>query len=130
MYTHDPSIPSEHWPRRSATCRDSFGTLIDHLPTDHDYTVCVITSQTASKFSKDLISEDRCAQVTLNKNTTVEEHEPLEIAPCNCLCTLGKAILRPSCDVQVDEYRPIATLPPATEDECPCKVRLLAENSQ
>lgn len=47
----------------------------------------------------------------------------MEIAPCNCLCVQGKAILRPTCDLIVDEYRPIATLPPATEDECPCRVR-------
>ncbi|EPB65315.1 hypothetical protein ANCCEY_15622, partial [Ancylostoma ceylanicum] len=29
LYTHDPSIPSQHWQQQSATCRDSFGKLID-----------------------------------------------------------------------------------------------------
>ncbi|EYC22320.1 hypothetical protein Y032_0017g3282 [Ancylostoma ceylanicum] len=119
LYTHDPSIPSQHWQQQSATCRDSFGKLIDRLPTDHDYTVCVVTAQ--SNITD--IEKESCTQVTLNKNTTVEDHQPVEIAPCNCLCVEGKAILRPSCDLIVDEYRPIATLPPATEDECPCRIQ-------
>ncbi|KAK6743871.1 hypothetical protein RB195_010895 [Necator americanus] len=121
MYTHDPSTPSKHWLRRFATCRDSFGTLIDNLPTDHNYTVCVITTHSNISQSANP-SEDYCTEVSLNKNITVEEQQPTQISPCNCLCDQGKAIVRPSCDFIVDDYRPISTLPPATEEECPCKI--------
>ncbi|KJH49062.1 von Willebrand factor type A domain protein [Dictyocaulus viviparus] len=123
LYTHDPSIPIAHWPRRSATCRDSFGTVIQNLPTDHDYTVCVAASNAMSNISAIFPGNENCTRVTLNTNTTVPDiYQPVEIAPCNCMCYHGKAVLRPSCDYSIDEYRPLTTLPPATEDECPCKI--------
>ncbi|VDP13257.1 unnamed protein product [Heligmosomoides polygyrus] len=122
LYTHDSSIPPKHWQRRLATCRDSFGTTITGLPSDHDYTVCVIASELMNNASAFTPQSDNCAQLALSANTTrPESFEPVEIAPCNCLCDRGEAILRPTCDLAVDEYRPISTLPPATEGECPCK---------
>lgn len=124
LYTHDSSIPPKHWQRRLATCRDSFGTTITGLPSDHDYTVCVIASELMNNASAFTPQSDNCAQLALSANTTrPESFEPVEIAPCNCLCDRGEAILRPTCDLAVDEYRPISTLPPATEGECPCKIK-------
>ncbi|VDL80556.1 unnamed protein product, partial [Nippostrongylus brasiliensis] len=114
LYTHDTSIPQKNWQKREATCRDSFGTTIKDLPTDHQYTACVVAAN-----GKESPSEAKLEDYT----TIAEAYEPVEIAPCNCLCDRGEAVLRPSCDVAVDEYRPIATLPPATEGECPCKIK-------
>ncbi|VDM63484.1 unnamed protein product, partial [Angiostrongylus costaricensis] len=123
LYTHDYSIPTDHWQKLSATCRDSFGTVIENLPTDHVYTVCVTASNAKLNSSVPLPENENCAQATLNKNTTAPDvYQPVEIAPCNCLCDHGKAVLKPSCDYSIDTYRPMTTLPPATEEECPCKV--------
>lgn len=123
LYTHDHLIPTDHWQRLSATCRDSFGTVIGNLPTDHVYTVCVTASNAKLNSSVPLLENENCAQTTLNKNTTAPDvYQPVEIAPCNCLCDHGKAVLKPSCDYSIDTYRPMTTLPPATEEECPCKV--------
>ncbi|VDO23745.1 unnamed protein product, partial [Haemonchus placei] len=124
LYTHDTSIPQKHWQRRTATCRDSFGTTIQDLPTDHEYVVCVIASHLMSNVSTLSAESDSCAPVLITRNTTApDNYEPVQMAPCNCLCDRGEAILRPSCDLVVDEYRPISTLPPASADECPCKIK-------
>uniref|UniRef100_A0A158P995 VWFA domain-containing protein n=1 Tax=Angiostrongylus cantonensis TaxID=6313 RepID=A0A158P995_ANGCA len=94
-----------------------------NLPTDHVYTVCVTASNAKLNSSVPLLENENCAQTTLNKNTTAPDvYQPVEIAPCNCLCDHGKAVLKPSCDYSIDTYRPMTTLPPATEEECPCKV--------
>lgn len=49
----------------------------------------------------------------------VDEHT----APCQCVCTeRGEAVVQPTCADVVDPFRPLTTLPPAIEGECPCKV--------
>ncbi|CAI4232346.1 unnamed protein product [Auanema sp. JU1783] len=123
LYTHDKSIPRRNWKRLQATCRDSFGTTIDNLPSDHQYTVCVMTTTRALNDSA-ILEEENCDAITINKDTTPPpDFEAPTIAPCNCQCNGGDAVLRPACDLLTDPFRPISTLPPATTEECPCKVQ-------
>uniref|UniRef100_A0A915BJG8 VWFA domain-containing protein n=1 Tax=Parascaris univalens TaxID=6257 RepID=A0A915BJG8_PARUN len=125
LYTPDASLPKWQWQRVAAKCRDSFGKRIDKLPTDNEYTICVETHADAANQSAPL-NLANCDTVQLNKDTTpppdyevVDEHT----APCQCVCTeRGEAVVQPTCADVVDPFRPLTTLPPATEGECPCKV--------
>uniref|UniRef100_F1KPH3 Mesocentin n=1 Tax=Ascaris suum TaxID=6253 RepID=F1KPH3_ASCSU len=125
LYTPDASLPKWQWQRVAAKCRDSFGKRIEKLPTDNEYTICVETRTDAANRSAPL-NLANCDTVQLNKDTTpppdyeaVDEHT----APCQCVCTeRGEAVVQPTCADVVDPFRPLTTLPPAIEGECPCKV--------
>uniref|UniRef100_A0A1I7U3G2 Ig-like domain-containing protein n=1 Tax=Caenorhabditis tropicalis TaxID=1561998 RepID=A0A1I7U3G2_9PELO len=123
LYTHDTSIPKEKWLRKEATCRDSFGTHLDSLPSDHTYTICVMTTERVEN-STALAIDNNCDSVHIDLNTTApEDYVKPSPTSCNCQCSEGKAVLRATCEMVIDVNRPIATLPPATVDECPCKVK-------
>ncbi|UMM23770.1 hypothetical protein L5515_004321 [Caenorhabditis briggsae] len=124
LYTHDTSIPKKKWLRKEATCRDSFGTHLDNLPSDHTYTICVMTTERVEN-STALAIDKNCDRIHIDLNTTAPENyvKPSPTS-CNCQCSSeGKAVLRATCEMVIDTNRPIATLPPATVDECPCKVK-------
>lgn len=78
LYTHDTSIPQKNWQSRPATCRDSFGTIVQvrrqgtgggqglqDLPTDTQYTVCVVSSRNGTT------RDDNCAKIELNKGVSL-----------------------------------------------------------
>jgi hypothetical protein len=120
-YTPDRSIPEEKWPRLSATCRESFGKTIDHLPTNNEYTVCVVALQQGTSKAEN----KSCETISLTKETPIiATPEPLaNISPCQCVCTdNGDAILMPSCST-TEAQRHLTTLPPAETGECPCRVK-------
>uniref|UniRef100_A0A183V2R4 VWFA domain-containing protein n=1 Tax=Toxocara canis TaxID=6265 RepID=A0A183V2R4_TOXCA len=125
LYTPDPSLPKWEWQMVAAKCRDSFGKKINNLPADNEYTVCVETRTMAANRTAP-INLANCDTVRLNKDTTPPpDYEPIDesTAPCQCLCTDdGNAVIQPTCADVVDQFRPISTLPPATEGECPCKM--------
>ncbi|VDK53676.1 unnamed protein product, partial [Anisakis simplex] len=125
LHTPDSSLPKWQWLQIPAKCRDSFGKKIDNLPTDTSYTVCVETQQTAANRTAPL-NLNNCDSVHLNKDTTAPpDYEPIDevTSPCQCLCTgRGDAVIQPSCGQSIQQFRPLSTLPPATEGECPCKM--------
>lgn len=65
MYTPDSSLPISNWKQVKAKCRDSFGKLIDKLPSDVDYKVCVVTSASAANNSA-VIDDSNCDTILLN----------------------------------------------------------------
>uniref|UniRef100_A0A914YRZ8 Fibronectin type-III domain-containing protein n=1 Tax=Panagrolaimus superbus TaxID=310955 RepID=A0A914YRZ8_9BILA len=129
IYTPDASLSIDKWKRIPARCRDSFGKVIDNLPSDSDYKVCVVTKTSANNNSA-IIDDENCDSITLDKETTAPpDYEPWDqeqqTSPCQCLCSDdGSAVIQASCNKQAMEaFRPVATLPPAVEGECPCSVK-------
>ncbi|PAV72007.1 hypothetical protein WR25_22447 [Diploscapter pachys] len=67
IYTHDTSISRDKWLHKEATCRDSFGFSIEDLPTEHEYTVCVVTTTKAGNKTA-LEMDDNCATIYIDKS--------------------------------------------------------------
>lgn len=67
-----------------------------------------------------------CIKVHIIPDTTpVPEYTAVDPSaePCRCLCgDDGKAVIQPTCADVINPFRPISTLPPAEEGECPCMV--------
>uniref|UniRef100_A0A915ERK7 Uncharacterized protein n=1 Tax=Ditylenchus dipsaci TaxID=166011 RepID=A0A915ERK7_9BILA len=42
LYTPDEKLSKDKWKRVPANCRDSFGTVLENLPTGTDYAACVV----------------------------------------------------------------------------------------
>lgn len=63
------------------------------------------------------------------ESTPPPDYEPWdqeqETSPCQCICSDdGAAVIQSSCNKQqMDAFRPVSTLPPAVEGECPCSVK-------
>ncbi|VBB26357.1 unnamed protein product [Acanthocheilonema viteae] len=125
-YTPDLSLPIEYWQKLNATCRDSFGRKIDGLPSDNTYTVCVETLQRFANKSAPL-NLNECETVQLNSDTTASPNQKISInqsiSQCQCICANnGEALVKPACGTVIDPFRPVATLPPAADNECPCSM--------
>ncbi|MFH4979531.1 hypothetical protein AB6A40_006240, partial [Gnathostoma spinigerum] len=125
FYTPDASLPKSAWKKVHAKCRDSFGRIIYDLPSDTEYTVCVQTSHSASNNSIKLDLAN-CDSASLDKDTSPPpDYEQVEqtAASCRCVCDdNGLPVIKPSCDMKFDPFRPISTLPPAEDGECDCRV--------
>ncbi|VDN01343.1 unnamed protein product, partial [Thelazia callipaeda] len=126
LYSPDSSLMKEYWQRVNANCRDSFGRKIDELPTDTTYTICVETSSQTTNNSVPL-NLNECDVVELNHEITasqdLEAPERQLIEPCQCICAdSGEAVIKPTCSPHMDPFRPVATLPPALNGECPCSM--------
>ncbi|CAG9538584.1 unnamed protein product, partial [Cercopithifilaria johnstoni] len=125
-YTPDLSLPKEYWQKLNATCRDSFGRKINGLPSDNTYTVCVETSQRFANKSAPL-NLNECETVQLDSDTTTLPNQELldsqSVSQCQCVCANdGEALVKPTCGTVMDPFRPVATLPPAIDGECPCSM--------
>uniref|UniRef100_A0A914WB93 Uncharacterized protein n=1 Tax=Plectus sambesii TaxID=2011161 RepID=A0A914WB93_9BILA len=122
-YTTDASLPKSDWPSIELQCRDSFGTQLVGLKTDSTYTICVGST---SKDGPAKVQEKNCREVTLTKDTSEPPDFSTETpgSKCQCMCNgEGEGKLQPCATATtIDPFRPLATLPPATSDECPCKI--------
>lgn len=50
LFSPDPTLPfPSKWTRKPATCRDSFGFRLERLPTNAEYTACVLSNQKMAK---------------------------------------------------------------------------------
>uniref|UniRef100_A0A0N5AHL2 VWFA domain-containing protein n=1 Tax=Syphacia muris TaxID=451379 RepID=A0A0N5AHL2_9BILA len=126
MVTSNLSLPRSEWQKIHATCRDSFGKRLDGLNVGEKYTICVTTNTTAYDNDAAFDQQKNCESVVLTKDTKLPpNYEPFDgqTTKCQCLCKdKGEAVVRPSCSDSIDPYRPVATLPPASSNECPCQI--------
>lgn len=65
MYSPDAKLSKENWKQISATCSDSYGVVLKNLPTNTEYTTCVVSAYTLA--NKNSIYDDKnCDSVYLS----------------------------------------------------------------
>uniref|UniRef100_A0A914HSM9 Uncharacterized protein n=1 Tax=Globodera rostochiensis TaxID=31243 RepID=A0A914HSM9_GLORO len=128
LFTPDDSLPfPSHWsPRHGVSCADSAGFRLDALPSDHDYSVCVLNSRQLSDATTRNEVNAQCDSIWLGKDTVIAADIVLPRQKCGgliCVCNDGNGqLLTTPPPASVSS----STVPPPSPcsqqgQQCPCQ---------
>ena len=138
LFSPNPTLPfPSKWARRSATCRDSFGFRLERLPTNAEYTACVLSNQKMAEIERDgdfLLANrpelsDQCDRAWLSQSKQNLQKKKLfsEIAAeaehaANALAGEGPTLGCPNCACDANgQPTPPPTQCPAQSGKCQCR---------